>query len=47
MFEFIDLLMFLVFAGLLIAALLLCVYVIVMIAGLIYKEAKQRFKGKQ
>jgi hypothetical protein len=30
-----------------IAALLLCVYVIVMITGLIYKEAKQRLKGKQ
>lgn len=47
MFEFIELLMFLVCSCVLIAALLLCVYVIVMITGLIYKEAKQRFKGKQ
>ena len=47
MFEFIDLLMFLVCSGLLIVALLVCAYVIVMITGLIYKEAKQRFKGKQ
>ena len=47
MFEFIDLLMFLVCSGVLIITLLLCVYVIVMTTGLIYKEAKQRFKGKQ
>ncbi len=47
MFEFLDLLMFLLCAGLLITALLLCAYVIVMITALIYKEAKQRSKGKQ
>lgn len=47
MFEFIDLLMFLLCAGLLIVALMLCVYVIVMIDSLIYREAKQMFKGKQ
>lgn len=47
MFEFIDLLMFLVCAGLLIIALMLCVYVIVMITALIYREVKPRFKGKQ
>lgn len=46
MFEFIDLLMFLVCAGLLIIALMLCVYVVVMITALIYREVKQRFKGK-
>lgn len=47
MFEFIDLLMFLLCAGVLIIALMLCAYVIVMIGALIYREAKQRFKGKQ
>lgn len=47
MFEFIDLLTFLLCAGVLIIALMLCAYVIVMIGALIYREAKQRFKGKQ
>ncbi len=47
MFEFIDLLMFLLCAGVLIIALMLCAYVIVMIGALIYREAKQRFNGKQ
>lgn len=46
MFEFIDLLMFLVCAGVLIIALMLCVYVIVMITALIYREVKQRSKSK-
>lgn len=46
MFEFIDRLMFLFCAGLLIIALMVCVDVIVMITALIYKKAKQRFKGK-
>lgn len=46
MFEFIDPLMFLVCAGVLIIALMLCVYVIVMITALIYREVKQIFKGK-
>lgn len=46
MSEFLNLLTFLLCAGLLIAALMLCVYVIVMITVLIYREAKQRFKGK-
>lgn len=46
MFEFIELLMFLVCAGVLIIALMLCVYVFVMITALIYREVKQRFNGK-
>lgn len=47
MSEFLNLLTFLLCAGLLIAALMLCAYVIVMIALLIYREAKRRFKVKQ
>lgn len=47
MFGFIDLLMFLVCSGALIIALMLCVFVIVMITAIIYREAKQGFKGKQ
>ncbi|GDH12230.1 hypothetical protein BvCmsKKNP019_04092 [Escherichia coli] len=47
MSEFLNLLTFLLCSGLLIAALMLCVYVIVMITVLIYREAKQRFKVKQ
>lgn len=47
MFEFIDLLMFLLCSGVLITALMLCAYVIVMIGALIYREAKRLFKGKQ
>nr|DAI96637.1 MAG TPA: hypothetical protein [Caudoviricetes sp.] len=47
MFEFLDLLMFLLCSGLLIVAIMLCAYVIVMIGALIHKEVKQRFKGKQ
>ncbi|EQQ76918.1 hypothetical protein G768_01605 [Escherichia coli HVH 107 (4-5860571)] len=47
MFEFIDLLMFLLCSGVLIVALMLCVYAIVMTGALIYREAKHIFKGQQ
>lgn len=47
MFEFIDILMFLLCTGVLIISLMLCVYVILIVGTHISKEAKQRFKGKQ
>jgi hypothetical protein len=47
MFEFIDILMFLLCTGVLTISLMLCVYVIVMIGALTCREVKQRFKGKQ
>lgn len=47
MFEFIDVLMFLLCTGVLTISLMLCVYVILIIGTHISKEVKQRFKNRQ
>lgn len=47
MFEFIDLLMFLLCSGVLIIALMSCVYAILMFGAFIYREVNRGFKGQR